>query len=106
MVSLVSFRRKSIREFRVPAQYLGIVGCFRSFLIDFLPINQLVKKVATDKKIMWKLSDSSNIAVGFFFMEDGKMKLMDLEGNLLEVPPETTLKQAIRIILNKQTMIC
>ena len=58
------------------------------------------------EKIVWKLSDSLNTLVGFFFMEDGKMKLEDLKGNQLEVPPNTTLRQAVRIILNKQSLIC
>lgn len=58
------------------------------------------------EKVVWKLLDRSNTLVGFFFMEDGEMKLEDLKGNQLKVSPDTTLQQAIRIILLKQSMTC
>jgi len=58
------------------------------------------------EKVVWKLLDGSNTLVGFFFMEDGEMKLEDLEGNQYKVTSKTTLRQAIRIILHKQSMTC
>ncbi len=58
------------------------------------------------EKIVWRLLDSSNSLVGFFFVEDGKMILEDLQGNQFEVTSKTTLKQAVRIILHKQSTVC
>jgi hypothetical protein len=58
------------------------------------------------KKTVWKLSDSTNNVVGYFFKEDGEMKLQDLSGNKFTVPSNMTLKQAVRVMLNKQMMSC
>ena len=59
----------------------------------------------TEKRIVWEIYDTSGCLVGFMHKEGNGFILTDLKGNTFRVSKDTTLKQAVRILLSKQKII-
>lgn len=51
------------------------------------------------------LNDQNARRVGYCFREGEKMVLVDLEDNVFKVSPETSAREAVRILLSNQQMI-
>jgi len=51
------------------------------------------------------LNDNTARRVGYCFREGDKMILVDLESNVYTVSPETSAREAVRILLSSQQMI-
>ncbi len=51
------------------------------------------------------LNDQTAKRVGYCFREGDRMVLVDLESNAYRVSPETSARQAVRILLSNQQMI-
>ena len=51
------------------------------------------------------LNDHTARRVGYCFREGDKMILVDLESNVYTVSPETSAREAVRILLSSQQMI-
>ncbi|MDH5795277.1 MAG: hypothetical protein OEZ24_04135 [Candidatus Bathyarchaeota archaeon] len=51
------------------------------------------------------LNDQTARRVGYCFREGDRMVLVDLESNVYRVSPETSARQAVRILLSNQQMI-
>ena len=61
----------------------------------------------SEKQILWMIYDSTDRVVGCMYKDaDGEgFILEDLEGNRFRVSKDTTLRQAVRILLSKQQII-
>jgi len=59
------------------------------------------------KQILWTIYDSTDRAVGYMYKDaDGEgFILEDLKGNRFRVSKDTTLRQAVRILLSRQSII-
>mgnify|MGYP000250469815 CR=1 FL=1 len=57
------------------------------------------------KEIVWKIYDRSDRLIGYMYKEGDKFVLVDLKGNRFKVSEDTTLKQAVKILLSSQSMI-
>ena len=61
----------------------------------------------SEKRILWTIYDSTDRVVGYMYKDvDGEgFILEDLKGNRFRVSKDTTLRQAVRILLSRQSII-
>ena len=64
-----------------------------------------MKDLVKAKVILWEIYDKSDRLVGYMHKEGDKFVLVDLKGNTFRVSKDTTLSQAVRILLSKQALI-
>jgi len=64
-----------------------------------------VESLVKAKVIGWKIYDRSDRLVGYMHKEGDKFVLVDLKGNTFRGSKDTTLSQAVRILLSKQALI-